>query len=81
MAAGMAPMTVFAPASIGNFSVGFDSLGLALAPVDGTLLGDLVQLKPQASGASAADWGLEVKGVYAAFFNSWRHKKILIYSL
>lgn len=71
-------MTVFAPASIGNFSVGFDSLGLALAPVDGTLLGDLVQLKPQASGASAADWGLEVKGVYAAFLPENQESNVVI---
>jgi hypothetical protein len=40
----MVPLALYAPASIGNFSLGFDSLGLALAPVDGTLLGDLVQL-------------------------------------
>lgn len=33
---------VFAPASIGNFSVGYDLLGAAVTPVDGTLLGDLV---------------------------------------
>ena len=26
---------VYAPASIGNFSVGFDALGAALAPIDG----------------------------------------------
>ena len=39
------PLTVFAPASIGNVSVGFDALGLALAPVDGSLLGDTVQLR------------------------------------
>ena len=35
-------VTVFAPASIGNVSVGFDILGLAVKPVDGTMLGDLV---------------------------------------
>ena len=28
----------YAPASTGNLSVGFDSLGLALAPMDGRLL-------------------------------------------
>ncbi|WP_372760094.1 homoserine kinase [Pseudoalteromonas sp.] len=32
---------VYAPASIGNFAVGFDSLGAALAPIDGSLLGDV----------------------------------------
>lgn len=33
---------VYAPASIGNVSVGFDVLGAAVSPVDGTLLGDVV---------------------------------------
>ncbi len=36
---------VFAPVSIGNLSVGFDSLGLALRPIDGQLLGDLVSIE------------------------------------
>ncbi len=35
-------VSIFAPASIGNVSVGFDVLGLAVKPVDGTLLGDVV---------------------------------------
>jgi len=39
-------VTVFAPVSIGNVSVGFDSLGLALQPIDGELLGDLVSVEP-----------------------------------
>ncbi|MGB3725397.1 MAG: homoserine kinase [Glaciecola sp.] len=34
----------FAPASIGNVSLGFDVLGAALAPIDGTLLGDWVEV-------------------------------------
>ncbi|TMO42530.1 homoserine kinase [Pseudoalteromonas sp. S4389] len=37
---------VYAPASIGNFAVGFDALGAALAPIDGTLLGDVVEVSP-----------------------------------
>ncbi|NMM39969.1 homoserine kinase [Pseudoalteromonas arctica] len=37
---------VYAPASIGNFAVGFDSLGAALAPIDGALLGDVVAVSP-----------------------------------
>ncbi len=36
---------VFAPVSIGNVSVGFDSLGLALRPIDGRLLGDVVRVE------------------------------------
>ena len=39
-------VSVFAPASIGNVSVGFDVLGLAVQPVDGSLLGDVVQVEP-----------------------------------
>ncbi len=34
--------SAFAPASIGNFIVGFDVLGLAVKPVDGHALGDYV---------------------------------------
>jgi homoserine kinase len=33
----------FAPASVGNFSAGFDFLGAALAPTDGTRLGNVVE--------------------------------------
>ncbi|MCW6538758.1 homoserine kinase [Yersinia ruckeri] len=35
---------VYAPASIGNVSVGFDVLGAAVSPVDGALLGDCVSV-------------------------------------
>ncbi|KZN38882.1 hypothetical protein N480_11670 [Pseudoalteromonas luteoviolacea S2607] len=35
----------FAPASIGNFCVGFDSLGAAIAPLDEQLLGDVVYIE------------------------------------
>lgn len=52
---------VFAPASIGNVSVGFDVLGAALAPVDGSLLGDVVAVEPAAS----ASFELTVTGRYA----------------
>ncbi|WP_025819614.1 homoserine kinase [Shewanella marina] len=40
----------YAPASMGNVSVGFDMLGLALAPIDGSLLGDRVAIEPIAAG-------------------------------
>ncbi|TGE77702.1 homoserine kinase [Pseudoalteromonas sp. KS88] len=43
---------VYAPASIGNFAVGFDALGAALAPIDDTLLGDVVAV----SSASADEF-------------------------
>jgi len=38
-------VAVFAPASIGNVSVGFDVLGQAVKPIDGTLLGDVVSIE------------------------------------
>ena len=57
-------LTVYAPASIGNFSVGFDALGLALAPMSGALLGDLVKLMPL--DGAADDWQLELSGPFAA---------------
>ena len=37
-------LVAYAPASIGNVAAGFDLLGAALAPLDGSLLGDLVQV-------------------------------------
>ncbi len=44
MSSGM-DVVVYAPASIGNVSVGFDVLGAAVSPIDGTLLGDRVLVK------------------------------------
>jgi len=49
----------FAPASIGNFSVGFDVLGLALTAVDGSLLGDRVEV------TASEQMQLAVSGDYA----------------
>lgn len=37
-------LLAYAPASIGNFAAGFDLMGAALAPLDGSLLGDLVHV-------------------------------------
>lgn len=57
-------ISMYAPASIGNFCVGFDSLGAAVAPIDGTLLGDVVH-------AEAADKDTFVcSGPYASFLPS-----------
>jgi len=53
-------VSVFAPASIGNVNVGFDVLGLAVKPVDGTLLGDVVTVS-----ATAAESSLTVVGNFA----------------
>jgi len=52
-------VSVFAPASIGNVSVGFDVLGMAVKPVDGSLLGDVVTV------SSAFENKLEVQGNFA----------------
>ncbi|UAA39774.1 homoserine kinase [Paraneptunicella aestuarii] len=38
-------LKVFAPASVGNVSLGFDMLGAALLPIDGSILGDEVELE------------------------------------
>jgi homoserine kinase len=38
----------FAPAGIGNFAAGFDVLGAAVAPVDGSLWGDIVEISEAA---------------------------------
>ena len=54
-------LTVYAPASSGNLSVGFDALGLALAPLDGSLLGDCVSIMPGNPG----DWMLCIDGPFA----------------
>lgn len=50
-------LRVFAPASMGNVSVGFDVLGGALAPIDGTLLGDCVSISELAQGLEVSTIG------------------------
>ncbi len=52
-------VVAYAPASIGNVAAGFDLLGAALAPLDGSLLGDLVQV------AHAAKASFRVTGPFA----------------
>ncbi|WP_076407774.1 homoserine kinase [Shewanella sp. UCD-KL12] len=47
-------VTVYAPASMGNVGVGFDLLGGALAPIDGSLLGDRVSIKAAKAGIALA---------------------------
>ncbi len=39
------PVSVFAPISIGNLSIGFDILGLAVKPIDDQKLGDRVHIE------------------------------------
>ena len=48
---GAGAVTAFAPASIGNVAAGFDLLGAALAPLDGSLLGDLVHASLATEGS------------------------------
>ncbi len=74
------PLTVYAPASIGNFSVGFDALGLALAPMDGTLLGDLVQLRAFDSKERGGDWKLELDGPFADALPADQEENVVIES-
>jgi homoserine kinase len=52
-------MKYFAPVSIGNFSVGFDLLGLAISPISGELLGDVVSIE------KSDDYDLICTGPYA----------------
>lgn len=51
----------YAPASIGNFAAGFDLLGAALAPLDGSLWGDVVTLRPAEEDAPS----LTASGLFA----------------
>jgi homoserine kinase len=59
MAAAVKRTRAFAPASIGNVSLGFDILGAAIKPIDGELLGDWVEVE------DAPDFSLEVGGRFA----------------
>ncbi len=54
--------TFYAPASIANVGAGFDLLGLALAPVDGSLLGDTVRID---EGDDGIDFSIT---------GPWKHK-------
>jgi homoserine kinase len=56
---GSAGVLAYAPASIGNLAAGFDLLGAALAPINGSLLGDRVHLVP-----AAAD-SFQIEGPFA----------------
>ncbi len=54
-------LKVYAPASIGNVSVGYDILGAAISPVDGSLLGDCVVINGEADNG----FSLETIGRFA----------------
>lgn len=53
-------LKVYAPASIGNVSVGFDVLGAAVSPIDGQRLGDCVSIE------GAACFSLQSIGRFAS---------------
>lgn len=71
-----AELTVYAPASSGNLSVGFDALGLALAPADGSLLGDRVSIIP----GQPDDWILCMDGPFAHALPEDQEQNIVIAS-
>ena len=71
-----ATLTVYAPASSGNLSVGFDALGLALQPVDGSLLGDCVKIMP----GTPRDWTLCIDGPFAHALPQDQEQNIVITS-
>ena len=52
--------TVFAPATVANLGVGFDRLGAAVNPVDGSRLGDQITVETIEKGIE-----LECRGAYA----------------
>lgn len=43
-------IAVYAPATVANVGAGFDLLGVAVAPVDGSILGDIVEVDKAAKG-------------------------------
>lgn len=56
-------LKVYAPATSANLNVGFDVLGLALQPTDGSLLGDIVTIEPGEERGPSLE--LEVTGPFA----------------
>lgn len=54
-------LRIYAPASSANISVGFDTLGAAISPINGSLLGDVVQVEPITSGFELESAGYFVR--------------------
>jgi homoserine kinase len=67
----------YAPASIGNFAAGFDLMGAALAPLDGSLWGDVV------TATTATAVGLTTSGPHAADLpaDPWQNLVLRTYAL
>ncbi|MEE8294180.1 MAG: homoserine kinase [Sphingomonadales bacterium] len=70
-------ISFYAPASIGNLGVGFDVLGMAVKPVDGSLLGDVVHLSANSAGENT----LHVSGPFAAHLPKKATDNIVWHSL
>lgn len=66
-------VSAFAPISVGNVSVGFDSLGMAVAPIDGQLLGDIVHIEP----SSDDDNHLSCSGKYQSVLPGRKEENIV----
>jgi len=80
-------LRAYAPASIGNFAAGFDLMGAALAPLDGSLWGDVVEAEvatvpsltvagSHAAGLPVAPWDNLVLRTYALYREALREKGI-----
>lgn len=54
-------LRIYAPASSANISVGFDTLGVAVSPIDGSLLGDVVQIEAISQGFELESAGYFVR--------------------
>lgn len=65
-------LRIYAPASSANLSVGFDSLGVAISPIDGSLLGDVVQIEP-----CSTPFKLENAGYFVRKLPKEPHKNIV----
>jgi len=70
-------LRAYAPASIGNFAAGFDLMGAALAPLDGSPWGDVVEAE------IAGETSLVVSGPHAASMpqDPWQNLVLCTYLL
>jgi homoserine kinase len=68
------PLTVYAPASMGNVGVGFDLLGAALMPIDGSRLGDCVTIHPISNVNTSATLSHGNGELHFSQTGIWSHK-------
>jgi homoserine kinase len=68
-------ISIFAPISIGNVNVGFDTLGLAIAPTDGSLIGDIVHIEKLEQ--SLAENQFTLTGTHADKLPQSKHENIV----